>query len=215
MDMNDQKTPYAADQTTHFSHPHLVSLEAYWKTLRHARRVPARSDLNPALIDQALPYSFILQRVAPGVARFRVAGQEIHSLMKMDARGMPLTSLFQTEARDPVKDLIEKAFQGPAIVGLPLVSQGGLLRPTMTGAMLLLPMQDAQGDTSRLLGALVFDDVSMPRPRRFAIDAGQPIRTETLGPTLATSQLMPKDPVMQKGPHVSPHPALRLVVNNG
>ncbi|WP_375254906.1 PAS domain-containing protein [Yoonia sp.] len=215
MDMNDQKTPAASDASSYLANPHLVSLETYWKTLRHARRVPARSDLNPALIDQALPFSFILQRVAPGTARFRVAGQQIHALMKMDARGMPLTSLFQPETRDPLRELIEKAFQAPAIIGLPLLSQGGLLRSTISGAMLLLPMQDTQGHTNRLLGALVFDEMTLPRPRRFAIDPAQSIRCETLGPTLAASQLIPKDPVKQKGPHVSQHTALRLVVNNG
>lgn len=215
MDMTDHKPADKTDPSVGLDHAHLRSLEAYWTTLRHARRVPARSDLNPALIDQALPYSFILQKVAPGVARFRVAGQQIHKLLKMDARGMPLTSLFHQDARDAIKDSLERAFQTPAIVGLPLISQGGLLRPTMHGAMLLLPMQDAQGETNRILGAMVFDEVIMPKPRRFAIDPQQTMRLETLGPTLAASQILPPDPQMQEGPHVSPHPALRLVVNNG
>jgi hypothetical protein len=215
MDMNNRPPEHDQNAKVTLQDPRLLSIKTYWKTLRSARRVPARCDLNTAQIDEALPYSFILQRVAPGTARFRVAGQTIHDLLKMDARGMPLTTLFQSEVRSQIKDLIEMAFSGPAMVGLPLVSRGTMLQPTVYGAMLLLPMQDAQDNTNRVLGAFLTQPITCIRPRRFGIDPAQTIRTEALGPTLAASQLIPRDPVKQKGTHVMQHTALRLVVNNG
>ncbi|MFT6943636.1 MAG: hypothetical protein ACJAUW_000206 [Yoonia sp.] len=89
-------------------------------------------------IESALPYAFILQRVAPGTVRFRAAGQRIFNLLKVDARGMPLSTLFHPDTRNPLGDLLENAFCEPAILGLPLVSPSTVLRPAMHGAMILL-----------------------------------------------------------------------------
>jgi hypothetical protein len=195
--------------------PILTSIEQYWHTLRHARHIPVRNDLDPSKIDLALPYAFILQRVAPGTARFRVAGQRIYDLLKMDARGMPFSTLFQPEARDALADLIETAFCEPAILGLPLMSASTLLRPRLQGAIVLLPMQDDKGQTNRLLGGFVTDGTTQSRPRRFEIDSQQPIRHEALGPQLATTRLVPRSPAPSERPEALQHPTLRLVVNNG
>ena len=195
--------------------PILNNLERYWRSLRHAQQIPTRTAIDPSQIDTALPYAFILQRVAPGTARFRVAGQRIYDLLKMDARGMPFSTLFQPEARDDITDLIEAAFGEPAIIGLPLVSAGGLLQPEMRGAVILLPMQDDAGVTNRMLGAIVTPDATKSRARRFAIDADAPRRHETLGIKLAAATLMPKVVPQRPRPDASLQPALRLVVNNG
>ncbi len=193
--------------------PTLNSLETYWRALRHARHIPARNDIRPHEIDSALPHAFILQRVAPGVARMRVAGQQLHDLLKMDARGMPISTFFQTSARDQIAELVEKAFSEPAIIAVPLVSQGTIIRSTLYGTMLLLPLRDEEGQTSRVLGALVTEGNHGNRPRRFAIDQTANIRVDTLGIKLATAQTMPLV-TKAKGPDAE-RPALRLVVNNG
>lgn len=194
--------------------PILKSLEQYWQTLRRTQQIPARTDLQPTKIDQVLSYTFIVHRVAPGTARFRVAGQKIHELLKMDARGMPLTTLFHPQARGQIQDYVELAFAEPAIIALPLVSDGSLLRPTLNGTMLLLPMHDYYGQSNRLLGALVTDPQnSSNRPRRFVIPPDAPIRHDPLGLKLAATQLMPRDMIQTKRPDAS-RPALRLVVNN-
>ena len=192
--------------------PVLQSLEQYWQTLRHAQQLPARTDIAPSRIDHALPHAFILQRVAPGVARFRVAGQRLHDLLKMDARGMPLATLFLPEAREQAQHLLELAFTGPAIVCIPLCSPGTLLRPALTGTMLLLPLRDKEDKTTRMLGALVTDQDGGARPRRFVIPQGARIRHDPIGVQLATTQLIPRRPT--KRPDAA-RPALRLVVNNG
>lgn len=194
--------------------PVLQALEDYWKTLRHAERIPARNDLVPSKIDHVLPYAFILQRVAPGIARFRVAGQKLHGLLKMDARGMPFTTLFEPEARDRIQDLIEQAFVEPAIIGMSVNSPGTLLRPVIEGKMLLLPMRDHHGTANRLLGALVTQPHTANRPRRFTISEKSAVRHEPLGIKIAATQIIPREPVVTEKPDVS-RPALRLVVNNG
>ncbi|MEL6839466.1 MAG: PAS domain-containing protein [Pseudomonadota bacterium] len=195
------------------NNPTLKSLEAYWQTLRHAQRIPSRNDIEPRQIDDALPHAFILQRVAPGVARMRVAGQKLHDLLKMDARGMPISTLILPEAREKVAELIEDAFTTPAIIAIPLLSPGTILRQELTGTMLLLPLRDAKGDTTRILGALVTDEAPGNRPRRFQIDPGAVIRNDPLGPKLASVQgLLHKPTVTEPS---TARPALRLIVNNG
>ncbi len=215
MEIIDQQNTAVNATMLALNDPILTSLEQYWRTLRHARHIPARNHLNPSKIDHALPHAFILQRVAPGTARFRVAGQRIFEMLKMDARGMPFSTLFHPQAHEGIADFIEIAFGEPAILGLPLISPSTLTRPKIEGAMLLLPMQDDAGQTNRLLGAFVTPDAPQMRPRRFGINPNMPIRHESLGLKLATSRLPHAVPAQSKRPDTLLHPALKLVVNNG
>lgn len=89
-----------------------------------------------------------------------------------------------------------------------------MIRPTVTGTILLLPMRDHQENTSRLLGAIVTEPHSGTRPRRFAIDPHAPVRHEPLGLKLASTQVLPAEVITAKKPDAT-RPALRLVVNNG
>lgn len=192
--------------------PTLESLERYWRALRRAQSVPSRNDIEPSQIDDALPHAFILQRVAPGIARMRVAGQSLHDLLKMDARGMPISTFFEPDARDEIARLIESAFSEPAIISVPLNSPGSLIRSHLTGTMLLLPLRDDKGETTRILGAIVTQGEAGSRPRRFGITQGTRIRHQTLGLQLASVQsIVHKSPdtvTQRKGP------ALKLIVNN-
>jgi hypothetical protein len=197
----------------------LQELEQYWRDLRGARRIPVRSDVDPARIDSALPYAFILDRVAPGVGRLRVAGQKLSVFVGMDARGMPLTSFFSAEARDLVMRQTELVFSRPALVELPLVSYRSLGRPKLTGRMLLLPLLGPDGDVSRALGAIMMDGMIGRTPRRFDISEDEALRCEELpeprqNSLAAVAGLRSHAPQTDKRPEVS-RPALRLVVNNG
>lgn len=181
----------------------LRDIETYWQSLRHAQAIPARVDVAAHRIDAALPHAFILQRVAPYVARFRVAGQKLHDLMKLDPRGMPISALFGQDNRAELQALIEAAFVRPAIVAVPLVAPAQLFRGPVTARMLLMPLRDARGQTSRVLGALVADGVVGHRPRRF-----------DLAPD-AAAQVLPLDTSAAKATGLGvARPALRLVVNN-
>ena len=92
--------------------PILRHLGSYWQSLRHARHIPARNEIAPQGVDAALPYAFILQRVGPGVARMRVAGQKIHELLCMDARGMPVSVLFAPNSREQLRALVDAHHPG-------------------------------------------------------------------------------------------------------
>ena len=211
---SDNNPPQNHESVT-LDHPHLRALEEYWRSLRKASEIPARIDLNPAQIEGVLPYAFILQRVAPGTARFRVAGQRVHDLLRMDPRGMPFSTLFEQQDHDELRLLIESSFSDPAVIGLPLVSSGTLLRPPLEGAVLLLPMRDSGGETSRALGAIVTAPHHSTKPRRFGFKPTARKRHEPLGPTRPELvSLIPALPEQQKRPDTAKRPALKLVVNN-
>ncbi|MEM8536897.1 MAG: PAS domain-containing protein [Pseudomonadota bacterium] len=213
MEPNDPRRERRRNMLPGADDPILEKLENYWNGLRHSKRIPARNDVEPSEIDYILPHAFILQRVAPGLARMRVAGQKLHDLLKMDARGMPVTTLFHHDSRDQIKDLLESAFMDPAIVSLPLHSPGSLMRPEINGAMLLLPLHDHEGKSNRLLGALVTDLEKTNRPRRFTIPAEAQIRYDRLGLQLASETPLPKVTKLAAETAMA-RPALKLVVNN-
>lgn len=216
MQRNDDQTFLQDTAEPGLDHSHLVALETYWQSLRHADEVPTRTALNPAQIETVLPFAFIIQRVAAGTARFRVAGQRIHDLIKLDPRGMPFSTLFHPDARDDIRDIVECAFSDPAIVGLPLHARASMMRPALGGAMVLLPMRDGAKQTTRILGALITPDHAAHRPRRFEIRAGARTRYEKIGDTRPIATLVPPSHrPTQEGPNSSARPALRLVVNNG
>ncbi|RLL70997.1 PAS domain-containing protein [Paenirhodobacter hankyongi] len=145
-------------------------LRAYWEALRRGRLVPARADVDPRGIERALEYAFILERVAPGMGRFRLAGMHLNDLMGMEVRGMPLTALFAPQGRKHVTEALEAVFDEPAIADLRLVSEGALGRPRLEARLLILPMKSDLGDITRALGCLVAEGDSFGRPpRRFEV----------------------------------------------
>ncbi|WP_444451593.1 PAS domain-containing protein [Rhodobacter capsulatus] len=156
----------------------VAQMRAYWEGLRAGRDVPARSDIDPRGLENALEYAFILERVAPGMGRFRLAGMHLNDLMGMEIRGMPLTAMFTPEGRKRVADATEAVFQGPAIAELVLTAEAGIGKPPMTARLLLLPMKSDMGDVTRILGCLVAEGQGIGRtPRRFIVDAAhvQPV----------------------------------------
>lgn len=147
----------------------VAQVEAYWEAVRGSRLLPKRSDIDPRGIEQALEFAFILERIAPGIARLRIAGGHLTDLMGMEARGMPLTAFFMPEARPIVSDLLEVVFQTPAVGSLRLTSAGGAQRQPLEARMVLLPLKSDLGDVSRVLGCCVSKGDIGLAPRRFDI----------------------------------------------
>ena len=160
-------------------------LEHDWRRLCGLDVAVAHDAVNPVQMDRALPHAYILHRVAPGVARFRVAGQRVHDAMRLDPRGMSFTALFAERQRDTVMALLDHAFEAPAVLGLPLVAPRGLGRKPVRAEALLLPMRDAQGNLTRMMGALVASGPLPQRALRFEIARDQTIRCDTLAPGFA------------------------------
>lgn len=148
-------------------------VEAYWEAIRAGRLVPRRSDIDPRGIERALEYAFILERVAPGIARLRIAGSHLSDLMGMEVRGMPLSAFMTPQGRNQLGEILEEVFDTPARATVDLVAERGLGKPEIAARLLLLPMKSDLGDISRVLGCLATTGEIGRAPRRFDITAAQ------------------------------------------
>jgi len=166
----------------------IAQIEAYWEAIRGTRLLPKRSDIDPRGIEQALENAFILERIAPGIARLRIAGSHLNDLMGMEVRGMPLTSFFMPAARPVVSDLLEVVFQTPAISTLRLTSAASGTRPALEARMILLPLKSDLGDVSRVLGGFVSKGDMGPAPRRFEVLTKEVLHIATGHPPMPAPQ---------------------------
>jgi hypothetical protein len=136
----------------------LRQVEAYWSALRDGAAIPKRSQIDPRGLENVLEYAFILERIAPGVARIRLAGQHLSQLAGMEVRGMPLSTFFSASGRDHISAALEHVFDAPAVAELALQGKSTFGRPAPEARMILLPLQDENGQINRAMGVLVADD---------------------------------------------------------
>lgn len=149
--------------------PVINQVEAYWQGLRMGRIVPQRSEIDPRGIERALEYTFVLERIAPGLARFRLNGMHLNDLLGMDVRGMPFTSFFTPTARIMVTDTLESVFDGPQVAELTLTAERGIGKPPMDAKVILLPLRSDLGEITRIIGCLVSQGPIGRAPRRFDV----------------------------------------------
>ncbi len=150
----------------------LAEVRAYWEALRQgSTTLPRRDQIDPRGIAGALEQVFLIERIAPGLARFRLAGMGISDLMGMDVRGMPLSSLFEPAGRARLTGPLEGLFRDGVALDIWLEAERGIGRPAMEARMLLLPLVSTRGITDLALGCLAVEGVTGRAPRRFAISA--------------------------------------------
>ena len=159
MSDNQSDTGYAA----------IAQVEAYWEALRGDRLMPNRSEIDPRGIENALENAFIIERIAPGIARLRIAGSHLSNLMGMEVRGMPITSMFTSSARRRFSDTLEEILETPATCMLHLESDAAAGQAKLEGQMILLPLKSDMGDISRVLGCLVSSGPLGHTPCRFTV----------------------------------------------
>lgn len=147
----------------------LAEVRAYWEGLRSSDAPPLRDAINPRGIAGALEHVFMIERVAPGLARFRLAGSQITDLIGCEVRGMPITTLFDPMARDTLAPVLERVFAGSAIAHLDLEAGRGIGRPALSGRLLILPLMSRPGRIDLALGCLALDAPLGRAPRRFGI----------------------------------------------
>lgn len=143
--------------------------EAYWTALRDGQDVPFRSQIDPRGLEQVLEYAFVLERVAPGIARFRLAGQHLCALAGMEVRGMPLTAFFTPGARPQICAVLEHVFDTPAVAELALEGERHSFGCACEARMLLLPLKSDLGKKDRALGVLIAEGDTGRTPRRFDV----------------------------------------------
>ena len=189
----------------------------YWQGLRTGTDIPLREDINPSCLEAALPHAFVAERVAPGMARMRVAGQGLQEMMKMELRAMPISSFLTVEARTALMPLIESAFADPAAIEIALKTEPAFGRRHIQARMLILPLKDEHLEVSRILGVLVTDKRTIVRPCRFSFATNPVVRFEKLAePKPAKVRLVAKAKQEKSDINKILHipPALRLIVDN-
>ncbi|WP_157937593.1 PAS domain-containing protein [Oceaniglobus roseus] len=147
------------------------TLRAYWQGLCRGRIMPLRAEVDPRGIADVLDRTFLLERVAPGVARFRLAGMHVADLMGMEVRGMPVSCFMLPEARAAFAEAVEAVFEAPAEVDLWLSGPPRLVGAASVARMLLLPLRDHEGEVTRAVGCLSATGLRGTPPHRFRITA--------------------------------------------
>jgi hypothetical protein len=144
---------------TGYSFPKLAVVHDYWQGLREARRLPYRADLDPKRIREALHHAFLLDTEHPTQSQFRIAGSALSDLLQRDVRFENFRSLFAIDHQDYIGEVLNDVCRLPATARLNF-EIAGLINLKQSAQMILLPMADAQGRTSRILGCLDFEDVN-------------------------------------------------------
>lgn len=174
----------------------LRQVEAYWTALAAEGGLPARARIDPRALENVLDHVLIAERIAPGIARLRIAGAVMTRLAGMEPRGLPISALFSGAARGGVSRILETVFDTPAVAEIGLRCGSG------TGRMILLPMLCDAGRVSRVLGAVISD----ARMSGVALD----ITEERLRPVYAPPRPMSLGAAEDTAPFThAPH--LRLV----
>jgi hypothetical protein len=187
-----EKSHFLSDQY----YPEITEIDAYWSARRGDRVMPARSDIDPRGILGALSHCFMLERLAPRVTRIRLAGQVLNDLAGMEVRGMSLNAVFAPQFHDDLEHICEDVCAKPAIARLALSAERGVQRPSLDARMVLWPLTDDAGMTTRIIGGLSLKGLPGHRPRRFMI-ASQ--RQRVLNGTSILPPHMP--PATDASPH--------------
>lgn len=197
----------------------LGQVEAYWLALCDGEQVPMRSQIDPRGMEGALENAFLLERISPLLAKFRVAGSQVSDLMGMQVAGMPFSTLIAPQDRETLGEAMRAVFADPAVLRLQLQAETGYGKPALSGSLLLLPLRSDLGDLSRALGCLVTDGQIGRTPRRFAIAS---VETAPAPGGATTARRRAEDAVKPRGfaeEQAGFEPAsrrghLRLVVSN-
>lgn len=154
--------------------PQFAQLDAYWEALKPMPdRLPSRSDFDPRGISDLLHQTLLLERIAPGQVRIRLAGVALQDRMGMELRGMPFSALLSPETREAFATQIERVFTEPARAHLILSADRGTLRRAVSAQMLVLPMLGHAGAVDRAIACLVCEGEASVKPARLSLTSAQ------------------------------------------
>jgi len=181
-----------------------VTLQQVWEDMPRVNGLPLRADLDPLALGPLIQDCFIATRIAPGMARLRVAGRNLGRYTGTEARGLPLSVLFDNADRVELMRCLEMCFAEPALLDLPVEAATGLGKPPLGERLMLLPMRDGMGHVTKALGGLFVSGRVGRGVRRFRFDAALPKRKLPISAAAAAAESR----------RTGGRPALRLVVNN-
>ena len=170
------------------------SVGRYWRQLAAGRGIARRSDIDPSVIQDALEYAFVGERLSEGHARVRVAGGSILSVADMDVVGMPLAVLIVPKDRAKFTRCVSRVFEGPAIVTLLLNGDVRFGQSSISAQLRLYPLLDDAGHVTRMIGTFVTLGDTGNAPHRFSIAEVNtdeiPLTSQNIGrPTLTRGHL--------------------------
>lgn len=190
----------------------LAELRGYWEALRVGGGLPERDRIDPRGMAGVLDRCFLAERIAPGLARLRLAGAALCDMIGMELRGMPLSALFLPEARMRLAAALEPVFAAPAILDARVEGEGGWGRPALRARLVLLPLTNAGGAVDVALGAICLPGETGRAPRR--LDLGRVLHERLAGvgtPLVAPVAAFAEAPRPWRAPPGRAH--LRLVKN--
>jgi hypothetical protein len=187
--------------------PGLRAGVAYWDSLRGTRALPARMELDPAVLRPHLQDAAILEVSRPGSVRIRLGGARINALLGMDVRGLPLRALFDLSERSRIAEEVETAIGDGAVLVLDVVSPAprfGLPeRDGLNTQIVILPMTDADLAPTRalyLMGAVAGDIRATDPPHRWCATTRHRLQVRAGEPVLASAPLILKPKRIQEPP---------------
>ncbi len=193
--------------------PALMQMRGYWEGLRQGSRLPLRSEIDPRGIDGALEGAFLLERVAPTVARFRLAGMSLVDLMGMEVRGMPLSAMFAPADRKKLAEALQQVFATPATLDMTLEAERGIGKPALSARMLILPLGQSDDERPQALGCLALSGEIGRNQRRFHVST---LRHEVLPAAAHSLRQIRTAGMAEAAAGFAPHPTstkpkLRLI----
>jgi hypothetical protein len=125
----------------------------YWNAQRGSRPAPERGEIEPSAIRRALADTFMLDIDPRRGHPFRIAGTRVCALFGRELKGLSFVGLWAAQGRDELCDLLASVVSETVgvVAGVSAASSGGA---ALDLELLLLPLAQRGGASSRLLGAL-------------------------------------------------------------
>lgn len=164
------------------SFPACQQVEAYWEALCGDSGIPHRSAIDPRGIEDALNFAFILETIGKGHARVRIAGLHLNEIMGFELRGMPMSSMINVASRDAFQRALAAVTNSPAKLVLELEDKGKWGAAPLRARMVLLPLQNDDGQINRILGCFeTFGPSNGVQHRRFDLIEARKTPVDTFG----------------------------------
>jgi hypothetical protein len=135
-------------------HKTTKALYTYWNEVRAGRLAPRRFDIEPSQISEHLPDTFMLERMALSLYRFRLAGTRLSDWFQTEFRGVSFLEGWTPEDAQTIERSLKCVTEqgGVALMTLEARTVGG---DTVRFEMLLLPLIHTEGTIDRYLGSIV------------------------------------------------------------
>lgn len=176
----------------------VAGLRRYWEALRRDDALPSRESVDPRGLIFTLSHVFLIERQAPGLVRFRLAGRALCDLTGQELRSGPVEMLFDPASRPQLAAQLELVFTGPCVLEAVVATVPAMHRDAQTARMIALPLTGLGGETSLALGCVDIDLPPGHPPGRLSLER---VLRQPLGPAA-----LPKDRPPPRG-----KPELRLV----